>query len=92
MSGESDMDYSDECDEYGDYYKTGDEDCDIEQIDPSKTDPEYFVYECLNVEAVEKLLNESVETLSNRLDITPSIAKVCFFISFGLLKLSIYCK
>uniref|UniRef100_A0A182SGV5 RBR-type E3 ubiquitin transferase n=1 Tax=Anopheles maculatus TaxID=74869 RepID=A0A182SGV5_9DIPT len=57
------------------YYEIG-EDCDIEQIDPKRTDPEYFVYECLNVEEVEKLLNESVEKLSTQLQITPSLAKV----------------
>lgn len=76
MSGESDMDYSDnDCEDEYDYYNTG-EDCDIEQLDPSKTDPEYFSYECLNEEDVERLLNESVETLSNNLQITPSLAKV----------------
>ncbi|XP_050098346.1 potential E3 ubiquitin-protein ligase ariadne-2 isoform X2 [Anopheles aquasalis] len=52
------------------------EDCDIEQIDPKRTDPEYFVYECLNVEEVEKLMNEPVEKLSTQLQITPSLAKV----------------
>lgn len=69
------MDYSDDCDDEYDYYNTG-EDCDIEQIDPSKTDPEYFSYECLSEEEVERLLNESVEILSNNLQITPSLAKV----------------
>lgn len=34
------------------------------------------MYECLDVEEVEKLLNESVEKLSNVLQITPSLAKV----------------
>lgn len=52
------------------------EDCDIERIDPKKTDPEYFEYECLTVEEVEKLLNESVEKLNTILQITPSLAKV----------------
>ncbi|XP_053672658.1 potential E3 ubiquitin-protein ligase ariadne-2 [Anopheles nili] len=73
---ESDMEYSSDNDyEFEDYYNSGD-DCDIEQIDPKRTDPEYFVYECLNVEEVEKLLNESVEKLSTQLQITPSLAKV----------------
>lgn len=73
---ESDMEYSSDNDyEFEDYYNSG-EDCDIEQIDPKRTDPEYFVYECLNVEEVEKLLNESVEKLSTQLQITPSLAKV----------------
>lgn len=74
--GESDMDYSDnDCDDEYDYYNTG-EDCDIEQVDPSKTDPEYFLFECLTEEDVERLLNESVEVLSLNLQITPSLAKV----------------
>ncbi|EAT40872.1 AAEL007426-PA [Aedes aegypti] len=58
------------------WYHCSLEDCDIEQIDPKRSDPECFVYECLNVEEVEKLLNESVERLSNQLHITPSLAKV----------------
>lgn len=75
---ESDMDCSDnECfDEY-DYYNA-DEDNDMEQIDPSIADPEYFTYECLTEEQVERLLNETVELLSNNLEITPSLAKVRF--------------
>lgn len=52
------------------------EDCDVERLDPKKADPEYFEYECLTVEEVEKLLNESVEKLNTILQITPSLAKV----------------
>lgn len=58
------------------YIFSGDDDCDIEQIDPKKNDPEYFVFDCFNTEEVEKLLNETVESLSNQLQITPSLAKV----------------
>lgn len=89
MSGESDMDYSDnDCDdEYNDYYNTGGEDYDIEQVDPTKTDPEYFAYECLSEEQVERLLNESVEYLSNNLQITPSLAKVKIIIFYLIAKL-----
>lgn len=77
MSAESDMEYSDnEGDEY-DYYGEHD-DCDMETVDRSKADPEYFIYSCLKVEEVEKLLNESIELLSNSLQITPSLAKVCY--------------
>lgn len=53
----------------------GTEDVDIEQYDPKKSDPEFFVYECLNVEEVEKLLNETVELLCNILKCTASLAK-----------------
>ncbi|KAF5281166.1 hypothetical protein FQR65_LT14846 [Abscondita terminalis] len=76
QDADSDMEFSDnDClDEY-DYYNAAD-DNDIEQIDPSKTDPEYFEYECLTEEQVERLLNETVEILSNNLQITPSLAKV----------------
>lgn len=55
---------------------TGVADIDIEPIDRKKTDPEYLEYECLDVEAVEKLLNERVEQLSNNIKVTPSLAKV----------------
>ncbi|KAM7344284.1 E3 ubiquitin-protein ligase ari-2 [Cochliomyia hominivorax] len=75
MSADSDMEYSDNDCEYDDYYNSG-EDCDVERLDPKKTDPEYFEYECLTVEEVEKLLNESVEKLNTILQITPSLAKV----------------
>ncbi|KAL7048932.1 hypothetical protein ACKWTF_003534 [Chironomus riparius] len=70
-----DMDYSDDddLDDAMDYY--GNED-DIDNVDPKKTDPEFFMYECLTVDEVEKVLNESVEKLSNSLKITPSLAKV----------------
>ncbi|CAG2055299.1 unnamed protein product [Timema podura] len=72
---DSDMDYSDNDCGYADYYNVAD-DCDVEIVDPSKMDVEYFVFECLTVEEVERLLNESVESLSNSVQITPSLAKV----------------
>ncbi|XP_039955283.1 potential E3 ubiquitin-protein ligase ariadne-2 [Bactrocera neohumeralis] len=75
MSADSDMEYSDNDCEYDDYYNSG-EDCDVERLDPKKTDPEYFEFVCLTVEEVEKLLNESVEKLNTILEITPSLAKV----------------
>lgn len=58
------------------YYHLGLVDIDIEQIDPKKNDPEYLEYTCLSVEDVEKLLNETVEQLSNNVKVTPSLAKV----------------
>lgn len=69
------MNYSDDEDEeisYNDYYNMGyynGEDCDIEHLDMRKLDPEYFTYECLTVEEVERLLNESVELLSTSLQV-----------------------
>lgn len=45
-------------------------------MDPKKSDPEFFSYDCLNVEEIDKCLNESVEKLSTILQITPSLAKV----------------
>lgn len=55
---------------------TGVPDVDIEPIDRRKSDPEYLEYVCLDMEAVEKLLNENVEHLSNLIKVTPSLAKV----------------
>lgn len=51
------------------------EDVDIEHHNAKKTDPENFVYDCLTVEDVDKLLNESVECLSNIIKCAPSLAK-----------------
>ncbi|XP_069669657.1 potential E3 ubiquitin-protein ligase ariadne-2-like isoform X1 [Periplaneta americana] len=73
---DSDMEYSDDDGiSYEDYYKN-EEDYGADILDPRKTDPEYFVFDCLTVEEIERLLNESVEKLSNSLHITPSLAKV----------------
>lgn len=51
------------------------EDIDIEHHNALRTDPESFIYECLSVDDVEKLLNESVECLCKMLNIAPSLAK-----------------
>lgn len=81
QENDSDMECSDNEDcyeDYNDYYN--DEDSDVEHVDPKKTDPEYFEYKCLSEEEVERLLNETVESLSNRLRIPPSLAKVSQFV------------
>lgn len=75
QDADSDMECSDnEC--YDEYYYNINDDTDIEEVDPRKTDPEYFEFKCLFEEQVDRLLNESVETLSNILLISPSLAKV----------------
>ncbi|KAJ8686389.1 hypothetical protein QAD02_022183 [Eretmocerus hayati] len=78
----SDMDCSDsDCGDAGfeDYYSSqgwdGEADHDME-FDQKVRDPEFAVYECLRVEEVERLLNESVELLSTNMHITPSLAKL----------------
>jgi len=48
----------------------------VERLDPKRADPEYFEFDCLTVEDIEKLLNERVEKLNTILQITPSLAKV----------------
>lgn len=53
----------------------GTEDIDIEHHNALKTDPESFVFECLSVEDVDKLLNESIECLCNMIKCAPSLAK-----------------
>lgn len=78
QEADSDMECSDndnECFDVYDYYNVVD-DNDMEQVDPSQVDPEYFSYDCLTEVEVEQLLNENVATLSNTLQITPSLAKV----------------
>lgn len=54
---------------------TGTEDIDIEHHNALKTDPESFVFECLSVEDVDKLLNESIECLCNTINVPPALAK-----------------
>ncbi|XP_076336535.1 E3 ubiquitin-protein ligase ari-2 isoform X5 [Tachypleus tridentatus] len=50
----------DDC--YDDYYNALD-DNEIDQTDPRQNDPEYFEFECLSIQDVERLLNECVEAL-----------------------------
>ncbi|KAF7992175.1 hypothetical protein HCN44_001500 [Aphidius gifuensis] len=84
MSGEndheSDMEYSDsdDCGDagYEDYYNHQQWGSEIDDGDNDTKDQEYAIHECLQVEEVERLLNESVELLSSSLQITPSLAKV----------------
>lgn len=77
MSGiESDMDLEESDDDgYEDYYNNTD-DAEIDQTDPRKIDPEYFEYECLTIEDIERLLNENVEALCANLQVMPSLAKM----------------
>lgn len=76
MSGEEDSSiyYSDEECGYDEYYNM--DECEIEENNKNVIDLEWFPYECLCDADVERLLNESVEALSNNLGVTPSLAKV----------------
>ncbi|KAK6175068.1 hypothetical protein SNE40_013605 [Patella caerulea] len=80
MSQESDNEYSDDHieddeDEYDNYYYDNNDDLDLDK--PKKSDdPEYFEFDLLKVEDVERLLNEEVEALCTSLKITPSLAKM----------------
>ncbi|XP_045585524.1 potential E3 ubiquitin-protein ligase ariadne-2 [Procambarus clarkii] len=72
MSDEE-MEFSD--DDYDGYYDQ-EYDGDVDHVDPQKNDPEYFDVACLTDTEVERLLNESVEQLSNSIQATPSLAKL----------------
>lgn len=71
-NAESDMEYSEDDCSYEDYYNSVD-DCDSEQVDFKKVDPEHHMLDCLSVEEVERLLNESVEALCNELEVMHSL-------------------
>ncbi|XP_069142389.1 potential E3 ubiquitin-protein ligase ariadne-2-like [Argopecten irradians] len=76
---DSDYDQSDHMDEddedFCGYYDNDTDDLDIDR--PKKTDdPEYFEYELLKVEDVERLLNEDVEVLCSCLKVDPHLAKM----------------
>lgn len=77
---ESDMDCSDsDCGDagYDDYYSIQPWDGEIDNdTDHQHRDPEYVAYECLRVAEVERFLDETVESLSTNLHITPSLAKL----------------
>lgn len=79
MSEDSDYDHSDhmEDDDYdfGGYYDNDTDDLDIDKPKKSE-DPEYFEYELLQVEDVERLLNEEVEVLCSELKIDPYLSKM----------------
>nr|XP_027211482.1 potential E3 ubiquitin-protein ligase ariadne-2-like [Penaeus vannamei] len=77
MSDEE-MEFSD--DDYDDYYGV-EYDGDVDHVDPEKSDPEYFDCACLTDTEVERLLNESVEQLSNSIQVTPALAKVLLHMS-----------
>ncbi|XP_071081838.1 potential E3 ubiquitin-protein ligase ariadne-2-like [Haliotis cracherodii] len=72
--GMEDDDDEDEYQDLHDYYNETD-DLDLEK--PKKCDdPEYFEYELLQMEDVDRLLNEEIEALCTPLKITPSLAKM----------------
>lgn len=70
-TGNSDieMDADSDDDGYYDYYNAEEDSFEVEPSDPKKTDPEYFEFKCLTTEEVEKLLNESVESLCATLSV-----------------------
>ncbi|XP_064086283.1 potential E3 ubiquitin-protein ligase ariadne-2-like [Macrobrachium nipponense] len=78
MSDEE-MEFSDDGD-IDDYYGV-EYDGDVDHVDPPKDDPEYFDVACLTDTEVERLLNESVEQLSNSIQVTPSLAKMLLHMS-----------
>ncbi|KAK3587542.1 hypothetical protein CHS0354_004829 [Potamilus streckersoni] len=68
-------DHMDDDDDYGGYYDNDTGDLDIDK--PKKSDdPEYFEYELLEIEDVERFLNEEVEVLHSTLQIQPGLAKM----------------
>ena len=70
---DDDMDDDDDDDVYGDYYHH--EEVEIE-MENKKDDPEYYEFELLKVEDVDRLLNESVEALSKAINVS-----VCVIVS-----------
>jgi len=64
---------SDDDNDDPDYYSQTDDFGDENIFDK---DPEYFEYQCLTLEEVERLLNEHVAELSQELKISPSLAKM----------------
>ncbi|XP_054162341.1 potential E3 ubiquitin-protein ligase ariadne-2-like [Oppia nitens] len=62
---------------FNDYYDIHDDNDDDETDNCSlKRDPEYFEYECLTIEEVERYFNESVELICGAIQVNPSLAKL----------------
>ena len=59
---------------FADYYVTDDEEIRTSQFN-NNDDPEYFAYECLTVANVEKIFNESIETVRSSLGLSHARAK-----------------
>ncbi|KAI1280441.1 putative E3 ubiquitin-protein ligase ariadne-2 [Halotydeus destructor] len=62
------------------YYYGDDHDAESNECDDRKIDPEFFEFDCLTTNDVERLLNETVESLTSMLPVTPSLAKVLLHI------------
>ncbi|XP_074645621.1 putative E3 ubiquitin-protein ligase ariadne-2 isoform X2 [Tubulanus polymorphus] len=79
MNSQSDdelMEASDEEDHnFDDYYNESLDDFEGDRS-PGRDDPEYFEFELLKIEDVERLLNENVEALCESIKVTPSLAKL----------------
>lgn len=69
----SDMDDDEYNADIHDYYEYTD---DTEMENKKEDDPEYFEFELLNVEDVERLLNENVEAVCKAINVLPALAKV----------------
>ena len=59
------------------YYDQEGDDTEMEHS--KKDDPEYFEYNLLKVEDVERLLNESVEALCKSINVKPALAKMLLY-------------
>lgn len=74
------MDGGSEAADEREYYEGVQEDCEAEAADRAP-DPDFFPYSCLTPDLVDKMLNESIERLTDACQVTPSLAKVrCFFV------------
>ena len=62
-----DMMDSDDEDNYGNYYDNTGDDIDLDKAE--NLDPEYFDFQLLKIEDVERLLNENVEALCTTINV-----------------------
>jgi len=68
------------------YYNICDEEHDSDRR--KEDDPEYFEYQLLNVEDVERLLNENVEALSQCIKVIADVTKCCMYVYLIVAKYS----
>merc|ERR1712112_741557 len=60
---------------FGDYYSFNDDEEGRASQFNNNDDPEYFAYECLTVANVEKIFNESIDTVQKSLGVSHGRAK-----------------
>jgi len=75
VGSDCDDDYDNDDYNYDEYYSFNDDDEQRLSQFNNNEDPEYFAYECLSVDNVEKIFNDSIETVKAKLGLSHARSK-----------------